>query len=141
MCLYSSMQSRTIATEMDRLRTCLHWATCWTLMTLVYSSFSFLKEGGVLGEEFIKLGIIEEIISVLRNVEPSSEFELQLVAAGICALASLCLYDIGKTLDIKALHTIRYDNKVDGSSRSQTIGAPSPGQAHGSLTLSHRYVH
>lgn len=51
---------------------------------------------GVLGEEFIKLGIIEEIITVLRNVEPSSEFELQLVAAGICALASLCLYDIGK---------------------------------------------
>jgi hypothetical protein len=51
---------------------------------------------GVLGEEFIKLGIIEEIIRVLRGVEPSSEFELQLVAAGICALASLCLYDIGR---------------------------------------------
>lgn len=54
---------------------------------------STTEAAAVLGAHFIKLGAVEEILKVLRGVETTTEFELQ--SAGVCALSSLCLHDMG----------------------------------------------
>ena len=53
---------------------------------------------GILGSNPVHLGLIPEILKILRNVEPKSEHEPRLKPAGVCALSSLCLHDMGTTL-------------------------------------------
>lgn len=55
-----------------------------------------VDESGYIGRYFCSLSFVPEVIAILRSIEPRSEHETRLKTAGICALSSLCLHDIGK---------------------------------------------